>query len=151
MVNFIITAANRTHAKSQIDQLDPTIQWLMTVKESTKSRTLLQNNLSHAWYEQLASELKDMTANEYKCFCKLNFGVPILRAEDAQFRAFYDDAIKSNFTYEQKLKAMQYLPVTSLMKTKQLTQYLDAIRDKYAGQVDLQYPNEYFEDYRELA
>jgi hypothetical protein len=93
-----------------------------------KSRSEKQNKHSHAWYTQLARELKEDDAIGWKCYCKLNFGVPILRTEDAEFRDMYDSAIKSTLSYEQKLKAMKYLPVTSLMTRKQLKAYEEAMQ-----------------------
>lgn len=100
-----------------------------------KSRSALQNSHSHAWYGELARLLTEDDALGWKCFCKLTMGVPILRAEDPEFREFYDGSIKDSFTYEQKVAAMKYLPVTSLMTKKQLKAYEEAMqthfRDKY--------------------
>ena len=96
-----------------------------------KARSLDQNAISHAWYEQLARELREDDAIGWKSYCKLNHGVPILRAEDEQFRTFYDASIKSTLTYEQKLSAMRYLPVTSLMTKPQLSAYLEAMQKDF--------------------
>ena len=96
-----------------------------------KGRTLPQNSFSHAWYEEIAQALPEDDALGWKSYCKLHHGVPILRAEDEEFRAAYDAAIKS-LTYEQKLAAMRVLPVTSRMNVKQLTKYADAVRDDFA-------------------
>jgi hypothetical protein len=95
-----------------------------------KRRSLDQNDISHVWYEQVARELREDDALGVKCYCKLHHGVPILRAEDAEFRDFYDAAIKG-LTYEQKLAAMKYLPVTSLMSVDQGSRYLVAVQDDY--------------------
>ena len=106
-----------------------------------KARSLDQNAISHAWYEQLSRELREDDALGWKAYCKLNYGVPILRAEDDEFREFYDRNIKKSLTYEQKLAAMKYLPVTSLMTKKQLSAYLEAIRDAFAKRgVRLEFP-----------
>lgn len=93
-----------------------------------KARSLDQNAISHAWYEQLARELREDDALGWKSFCKLHCGVPILRAEDEDFRVFYDGAIKG-LQYEQKLKAMKFMPVTSLMTKAQLSKYLEDVQD----------------------
>jgi hypothetical protein len=92
-----------------------------------KARSLDQNSISHAWYEQLAREIKDEDALGWKCFCKLHYGVPILRAEDEEFKAFYDTSLKA-LSYEKKLQAMKYLPVTSLMTKPQLSKYLESMQ-----------------------
>lgn len=108
-----------------------------------KDRSLSQNALSHVWYGQVSRELKEHTPEEVKCYCKLHFGVPILRAEDADFREMYDAAIKLHLSYEQKLKAMRYLPVTSLMTKDQLSRYLQAMQAEYAQRgLLLEFPEE---------
>jgi hypothetical protein len=108
-----------------------------------KDRSLDQNSLSHAWYEQIARELREDSPEGVKCECKLRFGVPILRAADADFREMYDTAIRGHLSYEQKLKAMRFLPVTSLMTVKQLSQYLEDVQREFAKRgVMLEFPDE---------
>ncbi|KDB68544.1 hypothetical protein AZ15_2429 [Bordetella bronchiseptica A1-7] len=58
--------------------------------------------------------------------------MPILRAEDADFRQAYDGAIKG-LPYERKLLAMRVFPVTSRMTVRQLTKYAEAVRDDFAA------------------
>lgn len=103
-------------------------------------RSLDQNAISHAWYEQLGKELREDDSIGWKCACKLWFGVPILRAEDEDFRSAYDSAIKG-LDYEQKLTAMKILPVTSLMTKAQLSKYLEAMQGYFLGRgVHLKFP-----------
>lgn len=90
-------------------------------------RSVNQNDISHAWYEQVANELREDTALGVKCESKLVCGVPILRAEEADFRATYDRLIRP-LPYADKLELMQVLPVTSLMTKAQLSQYLEAMQ-----------------------
>jgi len=105
-----------------------------------KARSLDQNSISHAWYAQVARELREDDELGWKSYCKLHHGVPILRAEDADFREFYDGALKG-LTYEQKLGAMKYLPVTSLMTKPQLSKYLEAVQADFQGKgVYLEFP-----------
>lgn len=105
-----------------------------------KKRSLSQNDISHAWYEQLARELREDDALGWKCYAKLTIGVPILRAEDEEFRAVYDGAIKG-LTYEQKLGVMKILPVTSLMTKAQLSKYLETMQAHFQQRgVWLQFP-----------
>lgn len=112
----------------------------MTLK--ARKRSLDQNGISHVWYEQMAREDRQHDALGHKCYCKLHHGVPILRAEDADFRAFYDGAIKG-LSYGQKLSAMKYLPVTSLMTVEQLSKYLEAVQDDYGSRgVFLEFPDD---------
>lgn len=115
------------------------------VKISAKigtDRSLDQNAIGHAWYEQVARELREDDALSVKCYCKLHHGVPILRAEDEEFRTFYDGALK-RLTYEQKIAAMKFFPVTSLMTKPQKSKYLEAVRDDFRKRgVALEFPPE---------
>ena len=104
-----------------------------------KDRSIDQNSISHAWYQQIANELREETALGIKNYCKLHYGVPILRAENEEFRIQYDTVLKP-LSYEKKLMAMNFLPVTSLMTKDQLSQYLDAMQSGYAGRVRLEFP-----------
>lgn len=119
------------------------------VKVTTGKRSLDQNSISHAWYEQIAAELREDDAIGWKCYAKLHHGVPILRAEDSEFRKVYDGAIK-RLSYEQKLGVMRILPVTSLMSKTQLSKYLEAMQTDFASKgVILEFPDAVVND--ELA
>lgn len=105
-----------------------------------KARTLPQNDITHVWYSQIARELPEDDALGWRCYCKLHHGVPIMRAEDDEFRGMYDSVIKGR-TYEEKLLMMKYLPVTSLMSRKQLSAYAEAVQaDFRARGVMLEFP-----------
>lgn len=107
-----------------------------------KARSLDQNGISHVWYEQLARELREDDSLGWKSYCKLHHGVPILRAEDEEFRTAYDATIKG-MTYEQKLLVMRMLPVTSLMTKPQLSKYLEAMQADFERRgVRLEFPGE---------
>jgi hypothetical protein len=103
-------------------------------------RTLDQSALSFVWYEQIARELKEDNPLGVRCECKLRLGVPILRAEDPQYRAAYDAAIKP-LTYQQKLMAMEFWPTTSLMDFNQFQRYLLDMQAEYGKRgVRLEFP-----------
>lgn len=106
-----------------------------------KDRSLDQNAISHAWYQQIATELREQTVLQIKAECKLIYGVPILRAEEEDFRAFSNMALK-RLTYEQRLETMKFVPVTSIMTVDQLSQYLVAMQKGYQGRVALSFPEE---------
>ncbi len=95
-------------------------------------RSLDQNAISHAWYEQVSAELREDTALGVKCESKLVCGVPILRAESEEFLQQYDAQVKHRFTHEEKLELMKWIPVTSLMTKAQLSQYLEAVQAHWA-------------------
>ncbi|MDB5777585.1 MAG: hypothetical protein JWP38_3718 [Herbaspirillum sp.] len=96
-----------------------------------KDRSIPQNALTHAWYAQIARELRDDDEMGWKCYCKLHHGVPIMRTEDEEFRTSYDAVIRP-LSYENKLIAMRCWPVTSLMTKEQLGRYADAIQADFA-------------------
>ena len=118
-------------------------EWLMSIKPYKKDRSADQNALSHVWYAQLAAKLREYTAQGYKGFCKLHFGIAILR-EDPEFTEMYDRIFKP-MDYETKLEIMStpgLFDVTSLMKTDQMSLYLEQIQQHYADQIQLRFPNE---------
>lgn len=109
-----------------------------TVRIAPPPRTGAQNAGTHVLYEIIANTLHEDDAAGWKCYCKLHHGVPILRAEDPQFREAYDSAIKP-MNYERKLLVMRYWPVTSLMDKDQLGRYIAAMQaDFWPRGVDLQ-------------
>ena len=119
-----------------------TDRYLKISYKSGKGRSLSQNDISHAWYEQLARELREDNALGWKCYCKLHHGVPILRAEDDGFREIYDTVLIM-MSYEKKLTVMKILPVTSTMTKSQLSQYLTAIQTDFLSRgVRLEFPAE---------
>lgn len=106
-------------------------------------RSAEQNRLQWLWMKEASEQLGDQTAAEWQAYCKLHYGIPILREDDSEFRDAYDEIIKP-LHYEQKLRAMEkFFPVTSLMTTKQLTRYLDEVYVHFTEQgVHLTEPTE---------
>lgn len=102
-------------------KLPATISWVLGL-----NRSLQQNRLQHLWAREAADQRGDTTPEEARCEWKLQFGVPILREEDAEFHAFYDSALKP-LPYPMKLKAMRLVAVTSKMNVRQMIKYLDAV------------------------
>jgi len=133
---------SRNNAILDVSNLDLSKPYVMTLKPYKRDRSTEQNALSHVWYAQVASTLREDTAEGVKSYCKLHFGIPILRGADAEFREAYNRTL-INLSYEQKLEIMAWFPVTSLMKTDQTSMYLEQIQHHYAGQgVQLCFPNE---------
>jgi hypothetical protein len=94
-------------------------------------RSLAQNRLQHTWLREIAEQWGDgqYTSEEVRGYCKLHYGVPILREDSAEYRAAYDKWVKP-LSYEAKLAYMQVpfdFEVSRLFKTDQMTRYLDAI------------------------
>jgi len=95
-----------------------------------RKRSVEQNRLQRMWMNEAADQLGEYTADEYRAYCKLHFGVPILRCEDEDFCKKYDEMFKGRFDYEEKLRLMADpwdFPVTRLMKMGQKKRYLDDV------------------------
>lgn len=105
-----------------------TVSW-----QAGRNRSLDQNDLQFLWAGEAARQLGDRETEEVRREWKLRFGVPILREDDADFRAFYDKALKP-LPYELKVRAMEWVPVTSTMKVRQMVRYLDAVERECAEQ-----------------
>ena len=107
------------------------------------NRTLDQNGLSFALYGQIAAQIEDQSVNDIRAECKLTIGVGLLKAADEDFAAFYDLAMKKTLTYEQKLDAMEFVPVTSLMGKKVFSSYIDEVIRVYSQRgISLTHPSE---------
>ncbi len=97
-----------------------------------KRRSEAQNKMIYALYSKATRTSKGAgnTALDIRCLCKLTLGVPILRTESTEFREKYDASIK-RLEYEEKIRLMMWFPVSSIMTTNQLTQYIHAITNEF--------------------
>lgn len=118
-------------------------KWLKVKTTDGRRRSLNQNDIAAVWYQQIARELPEDDERGWKGYCKLHHAVPILRAEDEDFRSMYDNALKS-LTYEQKREVMTILPATSLMTKAQLSKYLEAVQKDFRDHKDvrLEFPKD---------
>jgi len=116
-------------------------------------RTVRQNRLQRQWMNEIAMQT-DMTPEEARGYCKLHFGVPILREEDEEFRKKYDRVVKP-LDYETKLMLMQEpfdFPVTRLMSIQQKTRYLDTVHAFFSGRgIELTDPGDLLSGARKAA
>lgn len=90
-------------------------------------RSLDQNALMWKWATETAEQMGDRTAAEVQADWKLRHGVPILRKASAEFRDFYDKALKGH-PFELKIKAMEYTPITSIMNVRQMVEFMDTVQ-----------------------
>lgn len=95
-------------------------------------RSLDQNSLIQAVYRQIASQTDDQSVNDITRECKLRWGVGILKHQSDKFAAMYDKTIKPHLTYEEKLEAMDFLPVTRLFDKQHATDYIDTLIRVYS-------------------
>lgn len=98
-----------------------------------EKRSNPQNNTIHMWYAQVGKELGDQTDLDVRAECKLRFGVPILRRDNAAFGQWYDETIRP-LDYETKLRLFLMLDpaITSTMTKGQLGEYMDAMMRAYS-------------------
>ncbi len=100
-----------------------------------KARTNDQNRLQRLWLSE-AEKQGDQTAEEYRGYCKLHFGIPLMRQQSEEFREKYDRIIRP-LDYAQKLELMMEpfdFPVTRLMDTVHKSKYLDQMYQFFVGQ-----------------
>lgn len=122
--------ANVTTELAKLQPLKPGMEVCVSISSKDK-RSLTANALSHVWYSDIAKAWGESELYA-RCYCKLHFGVAILRAELPTFRELYDKAIKNALSYEEKLKAMKILPVTRLMNKEQMCRYLNVMQVELA-------------------
>ena len=116
-------------------ELPDTDDWEIKISKHRRKRSIEQNKLQRKWMLELESQ-GDMTAEEYRGYCKLHFGVPIMRNESEEFRRAYDRYIR-DLPYEHKLAMMMVpldFPCTRMMTTKQKTVYLDTVYRHFTGE-----------------
>lgn len=103
------------------------------IKDGRK-RSVEQNSLQHLWISEAAIQL-EQSVEELRAFCKLRYGVPILRRDSEKFRGTYDRLIKP-LSYEDKIEAMIRFdwPVTRLMSVAQKTEYLTEVENCFLEQ-----------------
>lgn len=86
-------------------------------------RTVDQNSLIYKWYSEIGKQMGE-TTDEVRCRAKLDIGCVILCRDDPVFDGFFKMTIEP-LTRKRQLKAMRYISMTSVMNTKQATEYLD--------------------------
>ena len=96
-------------------------------------RSSQQNRLMWKWASEVEQQQEQETSDEVQRRWKLDHGVPILCADDPAYRAFCRAAL-GDLTYEQRLKAMKYIPVSSEMKVRQMVKFMDTIWRECAEQ-----------------
>ncbi len=139
-------------AMNAIAGLPQDSSYKVVICQNEIDRTAAQNRLAFAWYKEAASQIEGETAALQRAYCKLHFGVGILKAGTSKicenFRDQYDRIIRP-LTYEQKIELMLppiELPITSLMTVKQFKSYLQAMEEHYSGQnIRLTHPPDVYE------
>lgn len=106
------------------------------IRSLAATRSDAQNALAFKWYQEAERQLKDGVSQ--RAYCKLHFGVGILKAGDSAICKHFTeqyDAIVKPLAYELKMQSMLppfELPVTKLMTIKQFTEYLRMMEQHYS-------------------
>jgi len=127
------TVADAKKIAAAVSKLEPTKEKPYTIKVSIddEARSNKQNRLSFLWY-RFRGEATGHGDKFERHLCKLTYGVPIM-LEDAEFNAFYVEAILP-LPYEKQLAAMEFIPVTRLMKVREFAHYLDIVDQQSANE-----------------
>ena len=115
--------------------LPATITWQKGAK-----RGLSANGLFHAWMGEIAKATHD-TPTSVKADCHIRWGINFQCAADPQYADFIKAAIGGRPRSQVKdMIERGYVPCTSLMTKRTLSQYMDAVWREYAPHVDLMDP-----------
>lgn len=115
-------------------------KYLRVSAKTGRARSLPQNAIQHAWYTQMAIEDRSMSQQEHIRYCKYTHGLPILCAEDAEYRAMCKRLL-GPLDYECRMEAMDHFPVTRLFTKAQESAYLEAVQRDYGRRgVRLEFP-----------
>lgn len=113
-------------------------KYLVVSVRPGKDRSLDQNQLWFGMYKRVAQSLEQGDQEEIRAYCKLMFGVPIMRRDDERFAAGWARYFQDKPFGEQlflmganPLFGPDGFPVTRLFGTKQGCEYTDAIADYY--------------------
>jgi hypothetical protein len=123
----IRTQGNLTDAMMELSKIEPSKDkpFKFSLAEGGSDRSSKQNRLSFMWYK-IRGGLTGHGTEYERNLCKLMYGCPILAFDDQEFERFYHETLKP-LPYQNQLDAMEFLPVTSLMTTKQFAAYLDEV------------------------
>ena len=98
-------------------------------------RTDAQNNLSFQWYVDAARQLGDCDHGDTRALSKVLFAAPILCRDNPAFCVSWEK-LRARFSHEEIVQFVKdtELPMTSIMKLKQMIEYMDAIERYWRDQ-----------------
>lgn len=101
------------------------------MKKTEPGRSTKQRRLGGKWYTEIAKQTYQGT-KEVERYCKLKFGIPILVREREGFSELWERQA-DDLSYENQLRVMDFLKVTSLLSPKQNAEYLRLIQEHFEG------------------
>ena len=130
MTDAIRTEYDKTMLIKRINNMS--IPFSVSTKKGAP-RSVESNRLQRGWLKE-AGEQGDNTAEEYRGYCKLHFGVAIAK-EDEEYAEKYNRLIRP-MSYAAKLELMMVpmdFPVTRIFTTEQTSRYLNLIYTHLTG------------------
>lgn len=128
------SAAKLSQAITMLTSMYREKKFVVVSMRPGKDRTLDQNALWFALYQRIAQMTGMDDVEDARRYCKLHFGVPIMRAADSDFREGWN-RLFLHLDYETKIRLMgscamfgpDGFPVTRLFNRAQGIAYTDAI------------------------
>jgi hypothetical protein len=125
-------------------KLPLTVDWVQGA-----DRTGQQNRLMWKWAQEASEQRGDVTPDEVQREWKLNHGIPILCEDSEDYRRFCTATLK-HLTYQGRVAAMRYVPVTSEMKVKQMVRFMDTVeRECVENGIQLTQPDPELANYQD--
>ena len=134
------SAARLSEAITRLTAMYRDKRYVVVSLRPGKDRTLDQNALWFALYERIAQMTQIGEIEDARRYCKLHFGVPVMRRDCAQFRSGWNRSFL-HLTYEEKLEYMgecalfgpDGFPVTRLFSRAQGIEYTNKIAEYFTG------------------
>ncbi len=131
MKDLKLSASTISYVKQEQEKLvasDNTKVWRVSFSEWKEKRGLSANAQQHKWYADIAKRKDDVTALDIKNMCKHLIGLPIIlnsakHGDKMEFLLCKLDYYRHS--YENQLKLIQCLEVTSLFNTAESKEYMD--------------------------
>lgn len=131
MKNFSLSLTTRRDFNEKVNKLlseNPSQPLYVNIAKKKKKRSLSANAQQHVFYTCISKHYGDRTPLEVKNTCKDMFGLPILlNSEEHSVKIeFLLQRIEYyKYSYENKMKLIQCLSVTSEFTTKESKDYMD--------------------------
>lgn len=119
-----------------------TVEWVQGA-----DRTAQQNKLMWRWASEAGDQIGE-TPDEVQRRWKLDHGLPILCVDSEDYRQFCRLTL-GRLNRAQRLKAMEFTPVTSEMNVKQMVRFMDTVeRECVENGIQLTQPDADLADYQ---
>jgi len=125
-----------------ISEIDLDTPQFVQIVPWDKNRTLRQNQLTWLWCREVSKQGGEYTPEQVHNRFKFHYAVPILRAEDQRFAAFWDSV--EHQPYEVLVDSiLPLVAVTRRMKMKQLSQAMSDFQAVFSRKYQLTDPGLY--------